>query len=117
MHDQLFSNPKVLKRFHFGPLGNYIDSFAQILMMQGYQTSTAKHKIRIIAKLSRWLDQKGLGAKDLDETALKQYLLYKGRKGSIFKIGGNIGDVHWIIVCSVPIVLIPPPILFFTLAY
>jgi integrase/recombinase XerD len=86
MHDQLFSNPKVLKRFHFGPLGNYIDSFAQILMMQGYQTSTAKHKIRIIAKLSRWLDQKGLGAKDLDETALKQYLLYKGRKGSIFKI-------------------------------
>jgi integrase/recombinase XerD len=86
MLDQLFSNRKVLKRFHFGPLGSYIDSFAQILMMQGYQTRTAKHKIRIIAALSRWLDQKGLGAKDLDETALKEYLLYKGRRGSIFRI-------------------------------
>jgi site-specific recombinase XerD len=55
-------------------------------MMQGYQTTTAKHKIRIIADLSCWLDQKGLGANDLDETALKEYLLYKGRRGSIFSI-------------------------------
>ena len=81
-----YSHPKVLKRMHFGPLGNYIDSFAQVLMVQGYQTSTAKHKIRIVADLSRWLDHHGLCVKDLDETTLKEYLFYKGRRGSIFKI-------------------------------
>lgn len=81
-----YSHPKVLKRMHFGPLGNYIDSFAQVLMVQGYQTSTAKHKIRIVADLSRWLEHHGLCVKDLDETTLKEYLFYKGRRGSIFKI-------------------------------
>ncbi len=86
MIDQLFSHPKVLKRLHFGPLGSHIDSFAQILMEQGYQTSTAKHEIRIVADLSRWLEQKGLRVKDLDETTLNEYLLYKGRRSSIFKI-------------------------------
>jgi site-specific recombinase XerD len=86
MIDYFYSHPKVLKRLHFGPLGNHIDSFAQILMVQGYQASTAKHKIRIVADLSRWLEQKGLRVKDLDEAKLNQYLLYKGRRGSIFKI-------------------------------
>ena len=81
-----FSQPKVLKRLRFGPLGSHIDSFAQILMVQGYQTSTAKHKIRIVADLSRWLNLQGLRVKDLDETTLNKYLLYKGRRGSIFKI-------------------------------
>jgi site-specific recombinase XerD len=86
MIDQFFSHPKVLKRLHFGPLGRHIDSFAQILMVQGYKTSTAKHKIRIIADLSRWLDQQGLSVKDLDETTINEYLLYKRRSGLIFRI-------------------------------
>lgn len=86
MIDYFYSHPKVLKRLHFGPLGNHIDSFAQILMVQGYQTSTAKHKIRIVADLSRWLEQQGLHVKNLDETTLNEYLLYKGRRGSVFKI-------------------------------
>lgn len=86
MIDHFYSHPKVLKRLHFGPLGNHIDSFAQILMVQGYQTSTAKHKIRIVADLSRWLEQQGLRVKDLNETTLNEYLLYKGRRGSIFRI-------------------------------
>jgi hypothetical protein len=86
MIDYFYSHPKVLKRLHFGPLGNHIDSFAQILMVQGYQTSTAKHKIRIVADLSRWLEQQGLRVKDLDETTLNEYLLHKGRRGSVFKL-------------------------------
>ena len=86
MIDQLFSQPKVLKRLHFGPLGSHIDSFAQILVAQGYKTSTAKHKIRIVADFSCWLDQQGFSITDLDEIALKEFLLFRGRRGSIFKI-------------------------------
>ena len=86
MIDQFFSNPKVLKRLHLGPLGTHMDSFAQTLMMQGYKRNTAKQKIRIVADLNRWLDQQRLSVKDLDEITLNEYLMYKGRRGSIFKI-------------------------------
>jgi site-specific recombinase XerD len=86
MIEHFYSHPKVLKRMHFGPLGGHIDSFARILIMQGYQRSTAKQKIRIVADLSRWLDLQGLHVKDLHETTLNEYLLYKGCRGSIFKI-------------------------------
>jgi len=86
MIDHFFSQPKVLKRLHFGPLGSHIDSFAHILMVQGYQSSTAKYKIGIVADLSRWLGQRGLSVKDLDEITLNEFLLYRGRRGSIFKI-------------------------------
>jgi len=86
MIDQIFSQPKVLKRLHFGPLGSHIDSFAQILVAQGYKTSTVKHKIRIVADFSRWLDQQGFSVTDLDEITLNEFLLYRGRRGSIFKI-------------------------------
>ena len=86
MIDQFFSHPKVLKRLHLGPLGAHIDSFAQVLMVQGYQSNTARYKIGIVADLSRWLNQRGLGVKDLDEITLNEFLLYRGRRGSIFKI-------------------------------
>ena len=86
MIDQFLSHPKVLKRLHLGPLGSHIDSFAQILIVQDYKTSTAKQKIRIVADLSCWLDQQELSVKDLDETTLNEFLLYRGRRGSIFKI-------------------------------
>jgi site-specific recombinase XerD len=86
MINHYFSHPKVLKRLHFGPLGNYIDSFAQMLIVKGYKASTAKHKIRIVADLSRWLDLQGLRVNDLNEATLNEYLMYKGRRGSIFRI-------------------------------
>ena len=86
MIDHFFSHPKVLKRLHFGPLGSHIDSFAQILEVQGYKRSTAKYKITIVADFSRWLDQQGFSVTDLDEITLNKFLLYRGRRGSIFKI-------------------------------
>jgi integrase/recombinase XerD len=86
MTDQLFSCPKVLQRLHVGPLGDYIDSFARILMAQGYKRSTAKQKIRIVADFSRWLDRQRLSVKDLAEKKINQFLLYRGRRGRIFPI-------------------------------
>jgi len=86
MIDHFFSNSEVLKRLHFGPLGAHIDSFAQILEVQGYKKSTAKYKITIAADFSRWLDQQGFSVTDLDEITLSEFLLFRGRRGSIFKI-------------------------------
>jgi site-specific recombinase XerD len=86
MIDHFFSNLEVLKRLHFGPLGAHIDSFARILEVQGYKRSTAKYKITIVADFSRWLDQQGFSVTDLDEITLNKFLLYRGRRRSIFKI-------------------------------
>ena len=86
MIDHFFSQPKVLKRLRFGPLGSHIDSFAQILEVQGYKKSTAKYKITIVADFSRWLDQQGFNITELDEITLSEFLLFRGRRGSIFKI-------------------------------
>ncbi len=86
MINHFFSHPEVLKRLHYGPLGSHIDGFAQIFVAQGYKKSTAKQKIKIVADLSRWLDQQGLSVKNLDEITLNEFLLYRGRRGSIFKI-------------------------------
>jgi len=86
MIDYFFSNPKVLERLHLGPLGPHIDSFAQLLRVQGYHRNTAKYKIRLVAALSRWLEQKGLSAKNLNETTVNEFLLYRGQRGSIFRI-------------------------------
>ena len=86
MIDHFFSQPKVLKRLRFGPLGSHIDSFAQILEVQGYKKSTAKYKITIVADFSRWLDQQGFNFTELDEITLSEFLLFRGRRGSIFKI-------------------------------
>ena len=43
MIDHFFSHPKVLKRLHFGPLGSHIDSFAQILEVQGSEVLANDH--------------------------------------------------------------------------
>jgi site-specific recombinase XerD len=67
-------------------LGSHIDSFAQILEVQGYKKSTAKYKITIVADFSRWLHQQGFNFTELDETTLSEFLLFRGRRGSIFKI-------------------------------
>jgi hypothetical protein len=45
MIDQFYSDPLSLERLRFGPLGSYIDTFAQVLSAQGYARSTAKVKI------------------------------------------------------------------------
>jgi site-specific recombinase XerD len=86
MTHQFFSCPKVLQRLHAGPLGDYIDGFAQTLVAKGYRRSTATHKIRIVAGFSLWLDHQGLSVKDLDEEKTDGFLSYQGRRGRVFRI-------------------------------
>jgi hypothetical protein len=46
-------NPIVLQQLYTGPLGAYIDPFAQQLLTQGYASWTAKYTMRLLADLSR----------------------------------------------------------------
>ena len=81
MIDQFYSFQSSGKRLRLGPLGPYIDAFAQYLSQQGYAKPTARHKIRAVAGLSRWLEGRQCGVEDLDEQVVSEFLRYRRRKG------------------------------------
>lgn len=62
-------DPKLeeLRHLHVGPLGPHVESFAALLSRQGYCRDNGWQKIRLAADLSRWLQQKGIGLRQLDE--------------------------------------------------
>ena len=67
MLDQFYSDPSRLERLRVGPLGSYIDAFAQQLFTRGYAKYGARHKIRSVAHFSRWLERRQHGVEDLDD--------------------------------------------------
>jgi hypothetical protein len=67
MIDQFYAAPSSWERLRLGPLGPYIDAFAQHLSERGYMRPAARHKIRVVAGLNRWLKRRGRGVEDLDE--------------------------------------------------
>jgi site-specific recombinase XerD len=76
-----YSFPSSCERLRLGPLGPYIDAFAQHLSERGYTRWTVKEKIRMVAGLSRWLQSGKRGVEDLDEHLVTEFLRYGRRKG------------------------------------
>lgn len=71
----LFSfKPAAWQRLHTGPLGPYIERFAQHLSQQRYADATVRIKLRIVAKLSRWLECRQLGLDTLDEQQVTAFV-------------------------------------------
>jgi len=50
--------PEDLQRLQVGPIGPHLPSFATLVSKQGYCNVTGWLKIRLVAKLSRWLQQR-----------------------------------------------------------
>ena len=81
MVDQFFSDPVTLQRLHLGPLGPRINAFARCLSESGYAGWTAEEKIRVVSRLSQWLQGRDRRIEDLDEEVVAQFLDYRRRKG------------------------------------
>jgi site-specific recombinase XerD len=80
MIDQFYSLASSLQRLRTGPLGRYIDAFAELLSEKGYPRSTARQKIRLVGDLSRWLHRRRLGVETLDEQRISEFLRYRLRQ-------------------------------------
>jgi site-specific recombinase XerD len=80
MLDQFYSDPLTLQRLRLGPLGPYIDAFAQQLVTRGYAKYGGRHKIRSVARLSQWLERRRHGVEDLDDQVVSIFLSQR-RKG------------------------------------
>ena len=63
-----------LDRFRCGPLGPHMDRFAGLLSEQGYSHQVGIRKIRLVALLSSWLEQKQVGVQQLDEQRIADFL-------------------------------------------
>ena len=81
MVDQFYSFPSSRKHLRLGPVGPYINAFAQQLSKRGYARWTVREKIRMVAGLSRWLQRRKRGVEDLDERVVTDFLRYGRRKG------------------------------------
>lgn len=75
-------SPERLQRFLVGPLGPHIKSFAHQITQQGYRPAVGWRKIYLVAGLSRWLEQKRVALKDLEERHINNFLRARWRRVS-----------------------------------
>ena len=53
--EQLYKDPRTPLRMREGPLGAYVDAFAQQLIDEGYAKASARYALQLVADLARWL--------------------------------------------------------------
>ena len=68
-------------RLHAGPLSGHVDHFADWLADQGYARKTGRRKLRLVGKLSRWMEDQRLDLPALDETQLERFRASQSRLG------------------------------------
>jgi hypothetical protein len=84
--DQYFRYAAARRRLRIGPLGGYLDPFAQQLADRGYARDTGQQQLRAVARLSRWMSRRRLHAKDLDEQVVAEFLRQRRRRGRMRNI-------------------------------
>lgn len=78
--EQFFSDPRILIRLRQGPLGQYLDSYAQELSEQGYSHSSGYAQIKLISDFGRWLKLNHLVVEAITSEHTSKYLRYRTRK-------------------------------------
>src|SRR5204863_4726590 len=67
-------------RLRSGVLAGHLDGFAAWLWDSGYSPATGLPYLRAAACFSRWLDDKGVGERDVDEERCRQFLRHRRRR-------------------------------------
>lgn len=80
MVHQFFTFPTTRQRMQEGPLGPYINEYAALLHEQGYCRQGGGWQIRWVADLSRWMQQRGVQARDLTPPTVARYLRFRKRR-------------------------------------
>jgi len=69
------------------PFRAHLQDYARLLASQGYPLLTGRWKLRLVAKLSRWLTRRRFGLHQLDEDRIAGFL--KGRKKDVVRGGAQ----------------------------
>jgi site-specific recombinase XerD len=79
MH-RYFSKPETLLRLRRGPLGDYLDRYADWLSEQGFCRVHARLQLVQIADFSFWLDRRGLTRNDVQPTVIDSFIEDRRRR-------------------------------------
>lgn len=74
-----FTKPQNLQWLHEGPLGGYIDAFADRLRAEGHCRQSGWRNLRVGGDFSHWLQHNGFGTADVDERIVKRYERFRAR--------------------------------------
>lgn len=74
MIERFYSAPSTLRRLRSGALGPYLDGFARVLVERGYARATGRQQLRLLREWNEWLEHRGLGVEDLDESRIAEFL-------------------------------------------
>jgi site-specific recombinase XerD len=77
--EQLYKDPRTPLRMREGPLGAYVDAFAQQLIDEGYAKASSRYALQLVADLGRWLRRRKIAASQLAKEHLDRYLEYRSR--------------------------------------
>ena len=76
-----FTCPQTCHRLYLGPVGPYIDRFAQQLQEQGYTRNTVRTQLCTVAHFSHWLSQHKRGLESVQADQIQRYFTARQRKG------------------------------------
>ena len=79
MH-RFFSKPETLLRLRRGPLGDYLDRYADWLCERGFCRAAARLHLVQIADFSLWLDRQGLTLNDIQSTVIDSFIEDRRRR-------------------------------------
>ena len=66
-----------------GPLAPFAEEYRLELMARGYTVRSAVNELRQVARLSRWLEDRGRGARDLSREQIEEFLAFQRRSGRL----------------------------------
>lgn len=90
------SSSRVSRVLMTGPLAPFAAVFGLELRRRGYTPSTVEHQLREAARLSRWLEARGLLAAELTGDRIDQFL-------AVRRAGGSCGASRPPLVCMVEV--------------
>ena len=75
--EQLYKDPRTLKRMREGPLGTQVDVFAQQMIDQGYARTSARYALQLVADFGRWLIRHQTVVQQVTAERVASYLKYR----------------------------------------
>jgi integrase/recombinase XerD len=81
--EQFFKDPHTVQYKRQGPLGLYIDEFAQQLSEQSYSRQYACRQLQLVAELSHWLQQRKSTVSDLTVAKMENFLRNRVRPARV----------------------------------
>jgi integrase/recombinase XerD len=64
-----------------GPLTPHVDGFWSELMRQGYAPFSGRNLLFVAAHVSRWLEDRELGLRELTVERMRQFAVHRRRRG------------------------------------